>query len=80
MSFTWDIREFRDFQHHTLLTKKTLSEKTSLWYTFQFTLEEKQIKMAIYSFTQIRVWFLHDVYGATGPPGKIYAVCTISRE
>ena len=35
--FAWFLVEFRVFQHHTPLTKQTLSEMISLWYALQFT-------------------------------------------
>ena len=42
MCFAWFIGDFRVFQHHTPLTKQTLSEITSLLYTLQFMQKWKE--------------------------------------
>ena len=42
--FAWFLGEFQVFQHHTPLTKQTLSEMISLWYALQFMQYRKKRK------------------------------------
>ena len=42
LCIAWFIREFRVFQHHTFLTRQTLSEMINLLYTFQFMQKWKE--------------------------------------